>query len=237
MLWFWTNKWISIYDINNDDWTDITTSDWLLHNHIISINTTANWKIWIWTNKWVSLYNNDTWTSYTQKKNSIGLSNIHVSVMYEDSLWFVWFGTNNWLDKFDISEDEIVDTYSDWNPNSINSNNFNYIIEDDNTNMWVWTDDWLSRYNRTLDSWDLFINPINSWLISNNIRYLFIDSQNFLWIWTDSWVSKYDLSSNNWVKNYDSSNELSWDYIYSIYENKNNEIFILTDWWLDTISD
>lgn len=227
-MWFWTNQWISVYDW--DDWSSINTwnSD-LLHNHVLQIYAGSEGTMRIWTNIWVSSYNAWVWEDYTKKK--IWMSHNQVNSIYEDNLWNIWFWTKVWLDKY---KDGVITSYTttEWLP----SNWITYITQDLNNNIRLWTTRWVSKYNRT--TFTTLDNANTAWkLPSDNITYIFQNELNSdLRIWTDNWAVKYIEPTNSWTL-YNTSNQLSWNLIRSINQSTTWNIIIISDWWVDTLTD
>ncbi len=226
-MWFWTNLWVSIFN-----WTSWTTynqqNSWLRQNHIISITTWASWTMWIWTNAWVSTYDSWVWKDYTRQNSWI--THNHVNAIYEDNQWNIWFATKQWLDKY---KNWVVTKYK--TAQGLPANEIFYIIQDTNNNMRFWTHNWVSKYN-----WTTFTTKNTSntswWLPSNWITYIYQNETNWdLWFGTNNWAAKYVEWTNTWTV-YNTSNQLSWNNIYSINQSTNWSIVIMNDWWVDTIT-
>lgn len=229
-IWFWTNKWVSIYDWTQ--WLDpITTDDWLKHNNVTSINVWVDWKIWIWTNSWLQTFDGEDWEIYKRNWNNSFNS---VTAIYEDNKWYAWIWNNSRLDRYKMSN-WAVNTYQ--TQQGLPNNYITFITQDKNNNIRIWTNNWLSRYNRTS-----FLNYTTTntswWLPSNKINYIYQDDVNwYLWFWTDNWAAKFLTWSNSWTVYNTSNGKLTWNNVVSITETLSWSIAVINDWWVDIITD
>ena len=89
-----------------------------------------------------------------------GLSNSAVTSIFLDSKDYMWFGTWDGLNKYDGKN--IVIYMPDRNTESSISNNIiREVIEDRNNNLWIVTDKNINLYDRTTESFKVYLNPDN----------------------------------------------------------------------------
>lgn len=76
-----------------------------------------------------------------------GLSQLHVTCIYQDKLGYIWFGTRNGLNKFNGNSFEIFWNHAD-DEQSISSNTIACITEDAEGNLWVGTESGLNKLDK-----------------------------------------------------------------------------------------
>ena len=130
---------------------------------------------------------NNNLLKFSQLSTSDGLSNSNVFGVTQDNQGFIWFATEDGLNRFD-GKDFVTYRHNAKNKNSIADNIIRKIFIDDKHNLWVGTQNGLSRYNRELDNFNNFFNVANN---DNSLR------DNVIW---DIYQNKSKLLGNNQTK-------------------------------------
>ena len=76
-----------------------------------------------------------------------GLSQLHVTCIYQDRLGYMWFGTRNGLNKFNGNNFETFWNHAD-DECSISNNTIACITEDAEGNLWFGTENGLNKLDR-----------------------------------------------------------------------------------------
>lgn len=122
---------------------------------------------------------------FEQITTAEGLSQNHITCIYQDTQGFIWFGTQNGLNKYDGYQIKEYNSNSD-TPNSLINNNISTIFRDSYQQLWIGTHDGLCYYRPQTDDFE----PINLDIHSDNtpenrhILSLHEDSNHILWIGT-----------------------------------------------------
>jgi signal transduction histidine kinase/ligand-binding sensor domain-containing protein/AraC-like DNA-binding protein len=115
----------------------------------------------------------------------LGLSQVTVSCIFQDSRGFMWFGTQNGLNRYDGYRFEVFQSKTD-EEKSISHNQVNGIAEDSLGNIWVATELGLNRYNYRDNQFLRFYKSSGSKGISNNkVSCIYRDRNGTIWIGTE----------------------------------------------------
>ncbi|MDA3929728.1 MAG: response regulator [Prolixibacteraceae bacterium] len=128
-----------------------------------------------------------------------GLSQSHVSCIFQDSKGFLWFGTQNGLNKYNGYE---FITYQN-NPHDTSSISGNWIMKiiEDSTGII-----WISTYLNGLSSYDRSTNKFKQYkhnstdpksILFDQTRGVDFDAEKNLWISTTKGISLYNRLENN----------------------------------------
>ena len=111
-----------------------------------------------------------------------GLSNSHITQIYQDSKGYIWIATENGLNKFDGYDFEVFFSIPN-DSTSITSDFVLRVYEDSRGLFWVATSKGLLQYDRTkneFSKWNL--GDLNETLKGIRVNYIFEDRNNNLWI-------------------------------------------------------
>ncbi len=160
-----------------------------------------------------------------------GLSNNYVYDMLQDRLGFLWFATDDGLNRFDGYEFKVFRNNAN-DKNSISDNSVWTIIEDRFGKIWMGTKDGF------VNCYDPVLDKFTSWQIKsditkeNPITTIYIDSKDSIWIGTyRSGVYKFNPNTgktSHWFYNPNDSTSICNNYISSIVEDKNGNIWVGT---------
>lgn len=160
-----------------------------------------------------------------------GLSNNRVFCMVQDNLGFLWFGTDDGLNRFDGYEIKVYRNDPD-NPYSISDNSIRSLFVDKSGHIWIGTKGGeLNRYDPVSDrfyKWE-----INSMGIKeNSITCIYEDHSGVIWFGTyKDGLYRFVIEENkfeNWTNEAENSSSLSINYVTSILEDINSNLFIST---------
>ena len=124
---------------------------------------------------------------FSQLSTLDGLSSSNVFGITQDKQGFIWFATEDGLNRFD-GKNFVTYRHNANNPNSIADNIIRKIFIDSAQNLWVGTQNGLSRYNRDLDNFNSFF------YIENNELSL---RDNVIW---DIYQNEKELKKNSTEK-------------------------------------
>lgn len=181
-------------------------------------------------------------TSFTFKSNAQsipfnrlttddGLSNNYIYDLLQDQFGFLWFATDDGLNRFDGYQFKVFRNKAD-NKNSLSDNSVWTITEDRFGKIWMGTKNgFVDCYDPVLDKFTHF--QIKSDITKENpITIIFIDSKDSIWIGTyRSGVYKLNPltgKSVRWYHNPNDSTTISNNYISSIAEDKEGNLWIGT---------
>lgn len=155
------------------------------------------------------------------KKATIFTENSFYSIVQEsDSI--MWFGTLSGLIRYNVVKD--THTVFDKTNSNITSNDIYYLLKDSSNRIWLATRNGLCFFDKGK------IQRVNNKTLAsiNIIRYLYEDSQKNIWLGCEKQgaikIAK-DLSS---IKNYTTQNILPDNYVSSIIEDNNGNIWLTT---------
>lgn len=114
-----------------------------------------------------------------------GLSQNHITCIYQDAKGFIWFGTQNGLNKYDGYQIKEYN-FSSNEPHSLINNNISALFSDSYQQLWIGTHDGLCRYRPQTDDFENIHldslsdnNPENCYILS-----FYEDQDHTLWIGT-----------------------------------------------------
>lgn len=124
-----------------------------------------------------------------------GLSQLHVTCIYQDKLGYMWFGTRNGLNKFNGNSFEIFWNHAD-DEQSISSNTIACITEDAEGNLWVGTESGLNKLDKKRKGFKRYYLANEADSVNNKILSLHIDTEGVLWVGTLSGLFIYEPESD-----------------------------------------
>ena len=122
-----------------------------------------------------------------------GLSQLHVTCIYQDKLGYMWFGTRNGLNKFNGNSFDIFWNHAN-NDQSISNNIINCITEDNEGNLWVGTENGLNKLDKSRERFKRYYHSNQS---GCNILSLCISQGDTLLVGTNSGLFFYDSSADS----------------------------------------
>lgn len=176
---------------------------------------------------------------FKQLTTNNGLSNNFVSDIFQDRTGFLWFATDDGLNRFDGYEFKVYRNNPE-DENSISDNTIISFSEDAKGNLWIGTKNgFVNRYDPVLDRFTRW--EIKSDITKENpINVLHVDKNGFVWIGTyRSGLYRLDPNSgktDHWIMNAKDSTSLSSNYISSIVEDANGDLWIGTFYGLNQFS-
>jgi len=165
-----------------------------------------------------------------------GLSNSFVNCLIQDRTGFIWFGTDDGLNRFDGYDIKVYRNNPD-DKSSLSENIIWALWEDNTGNLWIGTKSGgLNRYDPATDKfehWDLDSNATGE----INITYIYEDSKKYIWIGTyRNGLYRFNPSQNkfeHWQNTLENPKLLSDNFITSVIEDHNSNIWIATYAGLD----
>jgi ligand-binding sensor domain-containing protein len=212
---------ISVYDegvylSKGNYFRHLTTSDGLASMLIRNIFIDTKNRIWLSSKNGITLINQDEISIF---RESNGLPNENIEVIYEDFEGNIWFGTDG-SGTFRYTSDEFV-TY---NTSTGLSSNYIMSVLQDSTNKF-----WFSTYGNGINILNgkeiSVINAENNKLINNIVWTSIKDSKNNLWFGTSQGLVKIE---NNKTITYSEDWWLSSKKITSLFQDKNNYLYVGT---------
>ena len=174
--------------------------------------------------------NNEKFNAITTE---MGLSNLRVRCVYEDSNGFIWLGTMNGLNRYDGYS--ITTFLNDPNDSTSLSDNYVFnILEDYRGVIWIATNNGLNSYDYNTEIFTRYYHSPKDKqsLISNKITYLFEDRKKNLWIGTLLGLNKYDRENDNFIRftdNFKNRNPIvNENEINQIIEDKKGNLWLAT---------
>lgn len=151
-----------------------------------------------------------------------GLSQLHVTCIYQDKLGYMWFGTRNGLNKFNGNSFEIFWNHAD-DEQSISSNTIACITEDAEGNLWVGTESGLNKLDKKRKGFKRYYLANEADSVNNKILSLHIDTDGVLWVGTLSGLFIYEPESDSLKSVY--VRELADNSVSAILE-KDNHLYL-----------
>lgn len=183
---------------------------------------------------YINIFNIDCFASIKESYNfrnigvNDGLSQNTVETIFQDKKGYIWIGTNDGLDRYNGYQFKHY-KHDKYDKNTISNNYIVDIIEDDEEYIWVATIDGLNRINTTTNEINRYYSDPNNGNLSNtNLWEIIFTSENKLIVTTIDGVNLYDKETDSFERIL-SNDELSSQFIYSITEDKDKNIWIGTD--------
>ena len=130
----------------------------------------------------------------------LGLSQITVSCIYQDSKGFMWFGTLGGLNRFDGYRFEVFETSQD-NETSISNSAINGITEDCSGYIWIATQNGLNRYSyETGEFLHFYKSQDNKGISNNKVSSIYRDKNGKIWIGTEQGIDCLNNDSLTFTK-------------------------------------
>jgi ligand-binding sensor domain-containing protein len=190
--------------------------------------------LWFGTQDGLNKYDGYQFTVYRHNKyDSSSLSDNCINAMHEDSNGYLWIGTlSGGLNRFDRHTNSFKSfQVSKQDQESISSNSVSCIFQDHSGKLWVGTDNGLNRMDG--ERFTKFMHDqSNSFGISgNSITCIFEDSQKILWFGTTQGLNRYDPVTQSFrrILLYPEADQNKSNYITSVYEDKNRNLFVGTN--------
>ena len=223
------NRGITIIDTSNDPYVySFLGENELPSLQIRALHSDANGMVWIGTKAGLYSFNPETREIIKVIKDA---TNVQVFSLYTDHNHKLWVGTMKGLARYDAGNKRLK--YLPDNPKPLGSY-IRSIIEDDQNNIWVATEDFgVSRLSRkVVNDAETFIsthyqkkeNNTNS-LLSNRTYSITQDDQGFIWIATNFGLSRLDPKTDAF-RNFTVDNELPDNRIMSVQYDGNNSVWV-----------
>ena len=154
-----------------------------------------------------------------------GISQSTIDVIFQDSKGYIWLGTNDGLNKYNGYEFKVYD-YQD-NENSISNSHITDINEDSQGNIWIATIDGVNKLDPDTDEIKNYTTK-DKLINSNNTTEVMITKDKKILVSTDEGLSVYDEKNDKFNKVLGLTDELDCQFIYSIDEDHEENIWIGT---------
>lgn len=165
--------------------------------------------------------------TYTQAENFKG-RNVWASFL--DSRQTLWIGTEReGLYRYNLKEDTFVQYQHDANnPDSISSNYVLSIAENENGELWIGTQDGLSQFISSSNSFTHKSPFKDAHLFAQRIRLIFIDANNDIWLATQGrGLIKWSLNTDEFIT-LNQDNGLPNNTVSSIQQDQQGFIWVST---------
>ena len=157
-----------------------------------------------------------------------GLSQNTVGTIFQDTKGYIWIGTNDGLDRYNGHQFKHY-KHDKYNNNTISNNYIVDIIEDNKEQLWVATSNGLNRINiNTNETKRYHSEPNEGNLSNNNLWEILFTSNNKLLVASIDGVNLYDKNTDSFTQVFN-NNELPSQFVYSLTEDKNENIWVGTD--------
>jgi ligand-binding sensor domain-containing protein len=157
----------------------------------------------------------------------LGLSQITVACIFQDSKGFMWFGTLDGLNRFNGHSFEVF-KYSPEDSSSISNNYINGITEDSKGLIWIATQNGLNSYDYKKNEFHSFLkNQGNKGLSHNKASCIYRDRNKKIWIGTEQGIDYLVEDSLTFIKR-TFDNFLFNNRIFSISEDSYGNLWIGT---------
>ncbi|MEN7547412.1 two-component regulator propeller domain-containing protein [Rapidithrix thailandica] len=166
--------------------------------------------------------------------NLEGISNTHVTCIYQDHQGFLWLGTVDGLNRFDGYEYLPFKDATGPANHSLSSNYITAIAEDAQQNLWIGTKYGLNRFDRATRTFTSYYAHEHDSLAlpNNNIEVIFLDQEGRLWIGSWGGLSQYLPQKDafrNYQKEAQNPNSLSGNIINKIIQDHKGRLWIGTN--------
>ena len=218
------------------------SSNCLADNFINSVYEDQKGILWIGTENGLNEFDpeKEIFVSYRENPgNTASLSGNRVICLFEDRGGVLWIGTNNGLNKLNRETRQFTRyLHNPEDRQSLSHDFVNSICEDKNDRLWIGTQDGLNKLNREEEVFTQFKhNPDNPHgLIHNCVNSVYEDKGGTLWIGTQDGLNKLVSSEKGESEPHfllyqaipNRPGSLSYNEIYSIYEDRSGVLWIGT---------
>ncbi len=204
IIWVGTRN--GVNKINKQDMTieKYTTEDGLIDNNIKGLLIDSSNRLWIGTPIGLSILDMDTntITDMTERLIEAGITDPYIQEIYEDRDGIFWIGgyTTGGLIRFD-PRNNTIKTYNSYKEDKEKDemiiSSIRDIVEDENSNLWIGTNDGLLYFNKSDNSFKKYTEKDG---LANNIVYqILVDENKNLWMSTNNGISKFDIKNNRFT--------------------------------------
>ena len=181
---------------------------------------------------YVSAYTNINFKNITSE---YGLSQGTVETIIQDDKGYMWLGTNDGLCRYNGYEFKIY-KHDEESKNSITNNYIVDIKQDKSGNIWVGTANGLSKIDTKTDTITNYnMNDEEKKLSHYNIGDILITKSGDVLVGTSDGLNIYDEKKDEFYRIFNKENELSSQYIRSLAEDGNQNIWVATNNGIDKI--
>lgn len=161
-----------------------------------------------------------------------GLSQSHVTVVYQDQIGFLWIGTSDGLNKYD-GYNFYHYRNQPFNKNSISNNYIRSIAEDSRGDIWVGTNRGLNMLDRKTGTFKVFLplSPDSAGTVDPIVYSVYVDKEDKVWFKTNDCLEVMDINSGTiqlYHHYYDRFGQVPVNQVYNICEDRNGQIWIST---------
>lgn len=159
-----------------------------------------------------------------------GLTQTHITVVYQDSTGFLWIGTRDGLNKYDgysfqHFRNQLLDS------NTISNNYISSIAEDADGNLWIGTNRGLNKLDRKTGFFSVYL-PAESGGPGQGepvVHCVYVDRNDNVWFKTNNWLEVLKPDSGI-IASYrfynDPYNQIAGTPVYQIFEDKKGQIWL-----------
>lgn len=181
---------------------------------------------------YASTYTNINFKNITSED---GLSQGTVETIIQDDKGYIWLGTNDGLCRYNGYEFKIY-KYDEESENSITNNYIVDIKQDKSGNIWVGTANGLSKIDIKTDIITNYnMNDEEKTLSHYNIGDILITKSGDVLVGTSDGLNIYNEETDEFYRIFNKENDLSSQYIRSLAEDENQNIWVATNNGIDKI--
>ncbi len=217
----------------------------LTDNHVISLYEDRDGNLWIGTRNGLNIYDPET-NTFKLIPGGFGdarlFENVSIRLIYEDRSGIIWIGASGLgLLKFDKNKGKFIRQYNMDLSKSLSSNHIKAIVEKENGEFWLGSDNGLILFNPENEEFIAYTETVEeNGLPHRFIKAIIADKQGNLWIGTDGGLSFVNTSSQkleftNFYRSED-NNGLSDNFIKSLDFDHEGNIWIASDFGLNIFS-
>lgn len=203
IIWVGTRNGVNKIDKRKKTIEKYTTEDGLIDNNIKSLFIDSKNNLWIGTPKGLNILNIESEEVFgmTDKLIKAGIQDPYIQEIYEDKDGIFWIGgyTSGGLIKLDPRKNtiETFNNYKKEDGDEAIVNTIRNIVEDDNNNLWIGTNDGLLKFNKDKKTFKAYTEKDG---LANNIVYqILVDEDKNLWMSTNNGISKFDINNNRFT--------------------------------------
>lgn len=180
-----------------------------------------------------AIINNEKNINFKKITTENGLSQTSVQYIFQDSKGYMWIGTIDGLNKYNGNKFEVY-RYNKEKDTSISGNYVSSINEDSKGNIWVGTSRGVNKIDAETKKIESYLPGVDGCNISDhNVTEILIGKDERVYVATTNGVNVYDEDTNNFINLYPydkekGDNNLSSQFIYSIIEDNDNNMWVGT---------